>query len=154
MTHKLEKNNTKELLPLLQRFWTPHQSSQSGDLTKGLGIPGDLTLKAGRIFLQDFHKVEETEFQSLRAQKKSCVYQDAKERSNDPTEDWPNYLLVFEGLLWRRGLAGAHHRDGGTGSCSPGRLPLVLTTLEVTVNTTTEPVDLRTGLPQAKKTTK
>ena len=36
-----------------------------------------------------------------------------------------NHRLVLEGLLWRCGLAGAHHRDRGTGSSSPGRSPLV-----------------------------
>ena len=46
-------------------------------------------------------------------------------------EQWPhrrpnqNYLLVLEGLLWRCGLAGAHHRDRDTGSSGPGRSPLV-----------------------------
>ena len=39
VTHKLENNNTKEVLPLLWRFGTPCQASQPGDLTKGLGIP-------------------------------------------------------------------------------------------------------------------
>ena len=29
-----------------------------------------------------------------------------------------NHPLVLEGLLWRFGSAGAHHRDGGTGSSS------------------------------------
>jgi len=27
-----------------------------------------------------------------------------------PQETEPNYLLVLEGLLWRRAFAGAHHR--------------------------------------------
>ena len=39
VTHKLENNNTKEVLPLLWRFWTPHQASQPEDLTKGLEAP-------------------------------------------------------------------------------------------------------------------
>ena len=45
-------------------------------------------------------------------------------------EQWPhrrrnqNYLLVLEGLLWRHGLAGAHHRNGGTDSSCLGRSPL------------------------------
>ena len=35
------------------------------------------------------------------------------------------YLLVLEGLLWKRGLESAHHRDGDTGTNSLGRyLPL------------------------------
>ena len=37
-THKLENNNTKEVLPLLWRFWTPRQASQPGNPAKGLGI--------------------------------------------------------------------------------------------------------------------
>ena len=32
-----------------------------------------------------------------------------------------NYLLVLEGLLWGCGSAGAHHRDGGTGSSCLGK---------------------------------
>ena len=35
-------------------------------------------------------------------------------------ETEPNYLLVLKGLMWRHGLVGAHHRDGGI-----GRSPLV-----------------------------
>ena len=37
--NKLENNNTKEVFPLLWRFWAPHQRSQAGDLEKRLGIP-------------------------------------------------------------------------------------------------------------------
>ena len=39
VTHNLENINTKEALPLLWSFKTPHQASQPGDPTKGLGIP-------------------------------------------------------------------------------------------------------------------
>ena len=45
VTHELENNNTKELLLLLWKFGTPHQASQPGDLTKGLGIPKESDLK-------------------------------------------------------------------------------------------------------------
>ena len=45
-----------------------------------------------------------------------------------------NHLLVWEGLLWRRGLTAAHHRDRGTGSSSPGRSLLAQALLEVTIN--------------------
>ena len=89
VTHKLEKNNTKELLPLLQRFWTPHQSSQSGDLTKGLGIPGDLTLKASRIFLQDFCKVGETEIPVFEGTNKILCVPRRKGK-----EQWPHRRLT------------------------------------------------------------
>ena len=64
---------------------------------------------------------------------------------------------MLEGLLWRRGSTGAHHRDGGTGSCSPGRLPLELTLLVVAINPKMEPTDHRVHracLSQAKKITR
>ena len=50
-----------------------------------------------------------------------------------PQETEPD-LLVWEGLLWRRGLTAAHHRDRGTGSSSPGRSLLAQALLEVTIN--------------------
>ena len=46
VTHKLENNNTKEVLPLLWRFWPLRQASQPGDLTNGLGIPRESDLEA------------------------------------------------------------------------------------------------------------
>ena len=45
VTHKLENNNTKEVLLLLCRFRTPYQASQPGDLTKELGIPRESDLE-------------------------------------------------------------------------------------------------------------
>jgi len=39
------------------------------------------------------------------------MLQDPEERSSDPTGNNQSYLLVLEGLLWRHGSAGAHHRD-------------------------------------------
>ena len=54
-------------------------------------------------------------------------------------EKWPQrildktYLLVLEHLLWRHGSAVACHRDRGTGSRSPGILPLVKALLELTL---------------------
>ena len=38
-TCKLENNNTKDVLPLLWRFWTPCQSPQPADPAKGLRLP-------------------------------------------------------------------------------------------------------------------
>jgi len=58
---------------------------------------------------------------------------------------------VLEGILWGHGLAGARHRDRGTGNSSPTRSPLALALLEVAINPTTEPVDPRAGLPQTKQ---
>ena len=39
VTYNLENISPKEVLPLLRSFKTPHQASQPGDPTKGLGIP-------------------------------------------------------------------------------------------------------------------
>ena len=47
--HKLENNNTKEILSLLWRFWASPQASQPGDLAKGVGIPRESEFE----FLQD-----------------------------------------------------------------------------------------------------
>ena len=46
VTHKLENNSTKEVLPLLWRFWTPCQASRPEDTTKGLGILKESDLEA------------------------------------------------------------------------------------------------------------
>ena len=58
VTHNLENNNTKEVLPLLWRLIT--------------GLP------------QDWGKQR---LQSWRAQIKSCMHQDPEERSSDPTAE-------------------------------------------------------------------
>ena len=74
-------------------------------------------------------------------------------------EQWPHrglnqtYLLVWEGPLWRCGSAVACYRDGGTGGSSLGRYPLVSVFLEVISNPTTQPVDSKPGLLQAKQLT-
>ena len=112
VTHKLENNNnTKEVLPLLWRFWTPRQASQLGDPTKGLGIPRNLTLKASKSDYRTSTGRGETDF-ILGGHKQNLSH--TKPRGK---EEWPhrrpnqNSLLVLEGLLWRRGSAGAHPRD-------------------------------------------
>ena len=65
MTLKLENNNTKEVLSLLWRFWTPYQASQPGDLTKGLGIPRESDLEVQRDLIarvpQDWRKTPDLE---------------------------------------------------------------------------------------------
>ena len=89
VTHSLE-NNAKEVLALLWRFWTPHQASQPGDLTKGLGIPRESGLEGQQDLItglpEDWGKQI---LQSWRAQTKSYAHQDPEERSSDPTETEP-----------------------------------------------------------------
>ena len=114
VTHRLENNNTKEILPLLWRFWTPCKASQPGNLTNGLGRPMGFDYKSSK-------GLRETEIPGLEGTNR--ILHAPRPRRE---EQWhhrrlnPNYLLVLEGLLWRSGLAGAHHRDRST-----GRSPLV-----------------------------
>ena len=127
VTHKPQNNNTKEVFPLLWRFWTKHQASQPGGLTKEQEIPRESDLEGQWNLIiglpQDWGKQR---LQSWKAQTKSCMHQDPEERSRDPTGDWIKIsLLVLEVLLWRPGSAGAHHRDGGTSSSKSRRSPMV-----------------------------
>ena len=48
--------------------------------------PGNLTLEASRIWLQNLHRTGEID--SWRAQTKPCVHQDPGERNSDITRDW------------------------------------------------------------------
>ena len=89
VTHKLENNNTKEVLPLLQRFWTSPQVSQPGDLIKGLGIPMQSDLAGQRDLITGLSGAwGRGRLQSWRAQTKFCTYQDRGERSSDSTGHW------------------------------------------------------------------
>ena len=110
-----DPQNLRTILP--QKFSHCCEDSQLhvrlpslGNLIKGLGIPRKSDLESQWDLIigvpQDWGKQR---LQSWRAQTKSCVHQDP--------EEWPHrglnqtYLLVLEGLLWRCGSAGAHHRD-------------------------------------------
>jgi len=75
VTHKLENNNTKEVLPLLWRFWTPHHASQPWDLTKDWESfgPGNLVLKATGIWSQDFCRTKGNRDFSLGEHKQSLA---------------------------------------------------------------------------------
>ena len=124
-----------------QGIWPRYQKS-----------PGNMTLKASRIWLQDLHKTGETETPLLEGENKTLHTPGLKGK-----EEWPykrlseTYLWVFEGLLQRCVLPLAHHRHRGSGSSSPGRC--VQVALEVTNSTIWEPVDSRTRSPQAKQIT-
>ena len=73
-THKLENNNTKEVLPLLESYRLHIQQRDweydfEGHQDLIIGIPG----------------LGETETPSQRAQTKPCVHQGPGERRGDPT---------------------------------------------------------------------
>ena len=84
-------------------------------MTKGLGIPRESGLENQWDFIiglpEDWGKQR---LQSWRAQTKFFTDQDPEKRSSNPTGDNQSDLPVLEGLLWRCGLAGARHKDGGT----------------------------------------
>ena len=101
VTHKLENSNSKEVLTLLWRFWTPHQASQPGDLKKGLRIPRESDLEGQRDLIiglpQDWGKQG---LQSWSAQTKSCIHQDPEERRKGavtPQETEPKLLTSVGG---------------------------------------------------------
>ena len=88
-THKLETNSTKEVLPLLWMFGIPHQASQSGHLTKGLGIPRESDLEGQRdLIVRLLQGWGKQRLQSWRAQTKPGVHQDSEERSSDSVGNW------------------------------------------------------------------
>ena len=92
MTHKQENINTKKQKssPTVVNVLAPHQASQPGDLTLGLGIPRESGLEGQWDLIiglpQDWGKQR---LQSWRAQTKFCAHQDSEERSSDPVETEP-----------------------------------------------------------------
>ena len=92
VTHKLENNNTKEVLSLLWRFWTPLPAFQPRDLTKGWGIPRESDLEGQQDLITRLQgtgeKRDSKQKQSRRTQTKPCTLQDSEERSSDLTGNW------------------------------------------------------------------
>ena len=76
-------------LEIWQRDWEP---------------PGNLTLEASGIWLQNFHRTRETD--SWRAQTKPCVQQEPEERSSVPTSDWVRLPCESPGVS--HGSVGQH----------------------------------------------
>ena len=111
--YKLESDNTKEVIPLLWSFRTPCQASQPGDLTKGLGIPREPDFEGQQDFIKDFHRTGGSRDSCLGQYKQNLCTPRLRGKEQWFQETEPKYLLVLAGLLWRSGLAGAYHRDGG-----------------------------------------
>ena len=86
ITHKLRNNNTKEVLPLLWMFCTPHQASQPGDPAKGLGTQGIRLWRPAGFDCRTSKGLGEIETPILWT--KSYMHQDPGERSHDPTGNW------------------------------------------------------------------
>ena len=115
VTHRLENRNTKDVLTLLWRFWTPCQFSQPEDPTKGLGIPRESGLEGQWDLIRGLPEYWGKQTPVLEGTNK--ILHAPRPRGE---EQWPHrrlsqsYLLVLEGFLSRRELVWAHHRDGGT----------------------------------------
>ena len=122
VTHRLEKSNTKEILALLWRFWTPCQSSQPGDLTKGLGILRESDLEGQITGLpQDWGKLR---LQCWRAHTQFCMHRDSEERSRAPQETDPNLPAGVGGPPAEVWGGRADHRGPGPWKGSLGINPL------------------------------
>ena len=116
VTHRPKNNNTKEYLELFWRFRTPHQAFQPGDLTKVLGIPRESGLEGRQDLLIELPEDWGKQTPVLEGTNK--ILHAPRPRGKEQWHDGrlsENYLLVLEGLLWRYGSTGSHHRDGGTG---------------------------------------
>ena len=117
VTHRLENNNTKQVLALLWRFWTSCQASQPRDLKKGTGNPQGIWPSGPEgFYYRPSTGLGETDPPVVEGTNK--ILHAPRPRGE---EQWPhrrlkqNYLLVLEAFLWKRGSAGARHRDRGTG---------------------------------------
>ena len=146
MTRRLENNNTKEVLTLLWRFWTPCQTFKPRDPTKGWGRQRILPWGSMGFDNRPSRGVGKTETLVLEGTNKIlCTLRcRGEEQWHHRRLRW-NYLLVLEDLLWRHGSAGSHHREGGTGR-SPLCKPCWSSPL--TLPSSPEP---RAGSPQGKK---
>ena len=138
--HKLENDNTKEVLPLLWKFWAPTSGFPAQGSGKGTGNTQGIRLwRPAGFDCRTSTGLGETD-STFGGHKQILCTPGPKGK-----KQWPHgrlnqtYLLVLEGLLWRRGLAVAHCGDRGTGSSSPGRCPLVWALLEFTISPTIEP---------------
>ena len=104
VTHRLENSNTKEVLAVLWRLWTPSQASQSGDPAKGLGIPRKSDLAGQQHLIIEFP--HDCGKQTPVSEGRKKFLQGPRPRGE---EQWPhrrlnqNYLVVLEGLLWSMG---------------------------------------------------
>ena len=86
--------------------------------SKRLRIPRKSDVKFSRIWLQNFHRTEETDY--WRVQTKPCVHQDLREKSNEPTRDWAR--LACECLGVSSGGVGWQWLVLGSGTLTAGSL--------------------------------
>ena len=76
--------------------------------------PGNLTLKASGIWLQNCSRTGETD--SWRTKTKLCVHQEPGERSSDPTRDWDRLAYECPGVS----SGDRDHQAGALNTTVPG----------------------------------
>ena len=134
MNRSLENNNTKEVRSLLWRFWALCQASQPRDPVKGLGLSREYNFQGQWDLITG-----ETEAPLLEGTNKNTCASTPRGK-----EQWLHrilnqmYLLVLEGLLWRKVSTVACYRDRYTGSSSPEWCSLVWALLDIAINSTKE----------------
>ena len=73
VTHKLENTYTTEVHPLEWRFWAPRQASHLGVRQREEEVLENQTLKASRIWLQDFDRTGRNRDSTLGGHTQSSV---------------------------------------------------------------------------------
>ena len=87
--------------------------------------PGNLTVKASRLWLQDSHRTGKQRPHCWRAQTKSCVLQDPEERSSDPTGDWTRPTTTVGGSPMEVGVSSGSSWGQGHWPQQSWKMPLV-----------------------------
>ena len=114
--------------------------------------PGNLTLKASRIWWQDFHRPGRNTDSTLQGHKQKLVCTKTQQKGAvPPLDNEPDLPANAGGSPVEVWVSSGCHRDEGTDGRSPGRCPLVKVLLEITINPRIEPVASRAGLPQANR---
>ena len=85
VTHKMETNYTKEVLPLLWRFRTPFRFTSLGTWESS----ENLTLKVSGIWLQDFHRTGENRDFSLGGRQQNLACTKTQRKSSNVKETEP-----------------------------------------------------------------
>ena len=87
--------------------------------------PGNMTSKASRIWLQDFHRTGGTRDSRLGGHKQNTAHTKTQRKGAVTAQEAEPKLPARVGRLPVGAWAGSgHHRDGGTGSSSLRRAPL------------------------------
>ena len=74
MTHKLENNNAKVVLPQLWRFWAPCQAPSLRAPAMGLGIPREFYFEGQQDLIKDFHRTGGNRDSTLEGHAQNLVH--------------------------------------------------------------------------------